>query len=260
MPVLVMVRHGESDWNKQNRFTGWIDVDLSESGVEQARLAGRLLKAEDLRLDLAYTSVLKRAIRTLWIVLDELDMMWLPEVKSWRLNERHYGGLQGLNKAETAARHGDEQVRVWRRSYDVPPPPLADDEPSHPRHDPRYRDVPPGLLPGGESLKITLERVMPIWQERLEPSLREGKNLLIAAHGNSLRALAKHLFAISDEAIPGLEIPTGNPLLIELDRRPEAADGPLPRREPRRAGAEGGVRRAAQGLGAVPPRRSVGMI
>ena len=216
MPVLVMVRHGESDWNKQNRFTGWIDVDLSESGVEQARLAGRLLRAENLRFDLAYTSVLKRAIRTLWIVLDELDLMWLPEFKSWRLNERHYGGLQGLNKAETAARHGDEQVHVWRRSYDVPPPPLADDDPSHPRHDPRYRDVPPELLPGGESLKITLERVMPIWQERLAPALREGKNLLIAAHGNSLRALAKHLFAISDEAIPGLEIPTGNPLLIEL--------------------------------------------
>ena len=238
MPVLVMVRHGESDWNKQNRFTGWIDVDLSESGVEQARLAGRLLKAEGLRLDLAYTSVLKRAIRTLWIVLDELDMMWLPEVKSWRLNERHYGGLQGLNKAETAARHGDEQVRVWRRSYDVPPPPLADDDPSHPRHDPRYRDVPPELLPGGESLKITLERVMPIWQERLAPALREGKNLLIAAHGNSLRALAKHLFGISDEAIPGLEIPTGNPLLIELsdDLRPRTVRyldasraGPVPK-------------------------------
>jgi 2,3-bisphosphoglycerate-dependent phosphoglycerate mutase len=238
MPVLVMVRHGESDWNKQNRFTGWIDVDLSESGVEQARLAGRLLKAEDLRLDLAYTSVLKRAIRTLWIVLDELDMMWLPEVKSWRLNERHYGGLQGLNKAETAARHGDEQVHVWRRSYDVPPPPLTDDDPSHPRHDPRYRDVPPELLPGGESLKITLERVMPIWQERLEPSLREGQNLLIVAHGNSLRALAKHLFAISDEAIPGLEIPTGNPLLIELtdDLKPQAVRyldtsraGPVPK-------------------------------
>jgi len=238
MPVLVMVRHGESDWNKQNRFTGWIDVDLSESGVEQARLAGRLLKAESLRLDLAYTSVLKRAIRTLWIVLDELDMMWLPEVKSWRLNERHYGGLQGLNKAETAARHGDEQVHVWRRSYDVPPPPLADDDPSHPRHDPRYRDVPPELLPGGESLKITLERVMPIWQERLAPALREGKNLLIAAHGNSLRALAKHLFAISDEAIPGLEIPTGNPLLIELsdDLRPRTVRyldasraGPVPK-------------------------------
>jgi 2,3-bisphosphoglycerate-dependent phosphoglycerate mutase len=238
MPVLVMVRHGESDWNKQNRFTGWIDVDLSESGVEQARLAGRLLKAESLRFDLAYTSVLKRAIRTLWIVLDELDMMWLPEFKSWRLNERHYGGLQGLNKAETAARHGDEQVRVWRRSYDVPPPPLADDDPSHPRHDPRYRDVPPELLPGGESLKITLERVMPIWQERLAPALREGKNLLIAAHGNSLRALAKHLFGISDEAIPGLEIPTGNPLLIELtdDLRPRTVRyldasraGPVPK-------------------------------
>ena len=238
MPVLVMVRQGESDWNKQNRFTGWIDVDLSESGVEQARLAGRLLKAENLRFDLAYTSVLKRAIRTLWIVLDELDLMWLPEFKSWRLNERHYGGLQGLNKAETAARHGDEQVHVWRRSYDVPPPPLAEDDPSHPRHDPRYRDVPPELLPGGESLKITLERVMPIWQERLAPALREGKNLLIAAHGNSLRALAKHLFAISDEAIPGLEIPTGNPLLIELsdDLKPQAVRyldtsraGPVPK-------------------------------
>jgi 2,3-bisphosphoglycerate-dependent phosphoglycerate mutase len=217
MPVLVMVRHGESDWNKQNRFTGWIDVDLSESGVEQARLAGRLLKAEDLRLDLAYTSVLKRAIRTLWIVLDELDLMWLPEFKSWRLNERHYGGLQGLNKAETAARHGDEQVHIWRRSYDVPPPPLADDDPSHPRHDPRYRDVPPELLPGGESLKITLERVMPIWQERLAPALREGKSLLIAAHGNSLRALVKYLDNVSEADIVELNIPTGMPLVYELD-------------------------------------------
>jgi 2,3-bisphosphoglycerate-dependent phosphoglycerate mutase len=237
MPVLVMVRHGESDWNLQNRFTGWVDVDLSETGVAQARLSGQLLKAEGLRLDLAYTSVLRRAIRTLWIMLDELDMMWLLQAPSWRLNERHYGGLQGLNKAETAAKYGDAQVHTWRRSYDVPPPPLAPDDPAHPRHDPRYRDVPPDLLPGGESLAITLDRVMPIWEERLAPDLREGRNLLVAAHGNSLRALAKHLFAISDEAIPTLEIPTGNPLVIDLGddlapRRVRYLDGrragPLP--------------------------------
>jgi 2,3-bisphosphoglycerate-dependent phosphoglycerate mutase len=225
MPVLVMVRHGESDWNKQNRFTGWIDVDLSESGIEQARLAGRLLLQEGVRPSLAYTSVLKRAIRTLWIVLDELDMMWLPEVKSWRLNERHYGGLQGLNKKQTTEQYGPEQTHVWRRSYDVPPPPVNPRSKYHPRNDPRYRDVDPALLPGGESLKITLERVMPVWRESLAPALREGRDLLIAAHGNSLRALAKHLFEISDEAIPGLEIPTGNPLVIELtdDLRPRSA-------------------------------------
>jgi 2,3-bisphosphoglycerate-dependent phosphoglycerate mutase len=225
MPVLVMVRHGESDWNRQNRFTGWVDVDLSETGTAQARLSGRLLKEQGLRLDLAHTSVLRRAIRTLWIVLDELDMMWLPQTTSWRLNERHYGGLQGLDKAETAARHGDEQVRLWRRSYDLPPPPLPADDPSHPRHDPRYRDVPPELLPGGESLELTLKRVMPYWEERLAPDLRGGRNLLVAAHGNSLRALAKHLFGIGDAEIPGLEIPTGNPLLVELsdELRPRAA-------------------------------------
>jgi 2,3-bisphosphoglycerate-dependent phosphoglycerate mutase len=237
MPVLVMVRHGESDWNRQNRFTGWVDVDLSEAGVAQARLSGQLLKAQGLRPDLAHTSVLKRAIRTLWIVLDELDLMWLPQTTSWRLNERHYGALQGLDKAETAARHGDEQVRLWRRSYDLPPPPLPADDPSHPRHDPRYRDVPPELLPAGESLEITLRRVMPYWEERLAPELRAGRNLLVAAHGNSLRALAKHLFAIADEAIPTLEIPTGNPLVVELSEelRPrgaryldESRAGPVP--------------------------------
>jgi 2,3-bisphosphoglycerate-dependent phosphoglycerate mutase len=225
MPVLVMVRHGESDWNRQNRFTGWVDVDLSETGVAQARLSGQLLKAEGLRLDLAHTSVLRRAIRTLWIVLDELDLMWLPQTTSWRLNERHYGALQGLDKAETAARHSAEQVHLWRRSYDVPPPPLPADDPSHPRHDPRYRGVPPELLPSGESLELTLRRVMPYWEERLAPELRGGCNLLVAAHGNSLRALAKHLFAIGDKEIPGLEIPTGNPLVVELsdDLRPRSA-------------------------------------
>lgn len=216
MPVLVMVRHGESDWNRQNRFTGWVDVDLSETGMAQARLAGRLLKERGVRLDQAYTSVLKRAIRTLWTVLDELDLMWLPQAVEWRLNERHYGALQGLDKAETAARHGDEQVKVWRRSFDTPPPPLPDDDPSHPRHDPRYRDVPPELLPAGESLALTLKRVMPVWDERLAPALRDGDNLLVAAHGNSLRALAKHLFKIGDQEIVGLEIPTGNPLVVEL--------------------------------------------
>ena len=238
MPVLVMVRHGESDWNRQNRFTGWVDVDLSDTGTAQARRSGVMLKAEGLRFDQAYTSVLKRAIRTLWIMLDELDLMWLPQAVEWRLNERHYGALQGLDKAETAARHGDEQVKVWRRSFDTPPPPLPDDDPSHPRHDPRYRDVPPDALPAGESLALTLRRVMPVWDERLAPSLRKGDNLLVAAHGNSLRALAKHLFGIGDQEIVGLEIPTGNPLLVELsdDLRPRSARyldeeraGPVPK-------------------------------
>jgi len=238
VPVLVMVRHGESDWNRQNRFTGWVDVDLSDTGTAQARRSGVMLKAEGLRFDQAYTSVLKRAIRTLWIMLDELDLMWLPQAVEWRLNERHYGALQGLDKAETAARHGDEQVKVWRRSFDTPPPPLPDDDPSHPRHDPRYRDVPPDALPAGESLALTLRRVMPVWDERLAPALRQDDNLLVAAHGNSLRALAKHLFGIGDQEIVGLEIPTGNPMLVELsdDLRPRSARyldeeraGPVPR-------------------------------
>jgi 2,3-bisphosphoglycerate-dependent phosphoglycerate mutase len=237
LPHLVMVRHGESDWNRQNRFTGWADVDLSEAGVAEARRAGELLLGVGLEYDIAFTSVLKRAIRTLWIVLDGLDRMWLPQVADWRLNERHYGALQGLNKAETAAQHGKEQVRLWRRSYDVPPPPLAPDDPAHPRHDPRYARLPREVLPATESLKITLERVMPCWDETIAPRLREGQNVLVAAHGNSLRALAKHLFKISDEAIPGLEVPTGNPILIELsdELKPvtaryldEARAGPLP--------------------------------
>jgi 2,3-bisphosphoglycerate-dependent phosphoglycerate mutase len=232
-----MIRHGESDWNRQNRFTGWVDVDLSEAGIAQARRSGELLRETGLAFDITFTSVLKRAIRTLWIVLDELDRMWLPQVTDWRLNERHYGGLQGLNKAETAARHGDEQVHIWRRSFDVPPPPLALDDPMHPAHDPRYANVPKELLPATESLKITLDRVMPAWGERIAPELRAGRNVLIAAHGNSLRALAKHLFGIGDQEIVGLEIPTGNPILLELDEalRPLTARyldadraGPLP--------------------------------
>jgi 2,3-bisphosphoglycerate-dependent phosphoglycerate mutase len=238
MPHLVMIRHGESDWNKQNRFTGWVDVDLSETGIVQARRSGELLRETGLTFDIAFTSVLKRAIRTLWIVLDELDRMWIPQIPNWRLNERHYGALQGLNKAETAARHGDAQVHIWRRSFDIPPPPLAPDDPMHPGHDPRYAKLPPELLPATESLKITLGRVMPSWDEAIAPRLREGQNVLIAAHGNSLRALAKHLFGIGDQEIVGLEIPTGNPILIELDAalKPlsaryldEGRAGPLPK-------------------------------
>ena len=217
MPHLAMVRHGESDWNLENRFTAWVDVDLSATGLAQAKKAGELLRAEGIEFDQTFTSVLKRAIRTLWIVLEGLDRMWLPQTASWRLNERHYGGLQGLNKAETAARHGNAQVRIWRRSFDVPPPPLALDDAMHPSHDPRYRDVPPALLPSTESLKLTLDRVMPYWSEAIAPQLAAGRNVVIAAHGNSLRALAKHLFEIGDAEIIGLEIPTGNPILIELD-------------------------------------------
>jgi 2,3-bisphosphoglycerate-dependent phosphoglycerate mutase len=217
VPHLAMIRHGESDWNLENRFTGWVDVDLSATGLAQAAKAGVLLRAEKIEFDQAFTSVLKRAIRTLWIVLEGLDRMWLPQTASWRLNERHYGALQGLNKAETAAKHGKEQVHVWRRSFDVPPPPLALDDVMHPSHDPRYRGVPDDLLPATESLKITLDRVMPYWSEAIAPELARGGNVLIAAHGNSLRALAKHLFEIGDAEIIGLEIPTGNPILIELD-------------------------------------------
>ena len=177
MPYLAMIRHGESDWNLQNRFTGWVDVDLSETGVAQARRSGELLRAEGIEFDLAYTSVLKRAIRTLWIVLDELDRMWLPQITSWRLNERHYGALQGLNKAETAAKHGDAQVKIWRRSFDITPPPLALDDPMHPSHDPRYAGLSADLLPATESLKITLDRVMPCWGEAIAPQLREGTDV-----------------------------------------------------------------------------------
>jgi len=211
---LVLVRHGQSEWNLQNKFTGWVDVDLSEKGYAEAKHAGEILKDHGLEFDKAYTSVLKRAIKTLNIILEESDQLWLPTVKSWRLNERHYGALQGLNKAETAEKYGDEKVHIWRRSYDTLPPLMNADDKLSQVNDRRYlKDV----VPMAENLKITLERVMPIWQDQIEPDLRDGKNIIIAAHGNSLRALTKHLEGISDEDIMGLEIPTGSPIIYELD-------------------------------------------
>jgi len=215
--TLVLLRHGQSTWNMENRFTGWTDVDLSEVGIAEAREAGRLMREEGFEFDLAFTSVLRRAIRTLWIALDELDRMWLPIEHSWRLNERHYGDLQGLNKAETAQRFGDEQVRIWRRSYDTPPPALDLDDARHPSLDPRYAGVDPALLPRCESLKDTVARVLPLWRETIAPTIASGRRVLIAAHGNSLRALVKYLDDVSDEAIIGLNIPTGVPLVYELD-------------------------------------------
>ena len=217
MPTLVLLRHGESIWNKENRFTGWTDVDLSETGRTEATNAGRLMKAEGLSFDIAYTSVLKRAIRTCWIALDELDLLWIPVARSWRLNERHYGALQGLNKAETAAKHGDEQVKIWRRSYDIPPPALTPDDPRHPGRDPRYRGLAASDLPLTESLKDTVARFLPYWTETIDPAIRGGQRVLIAAHGNSLRALVKYLDGISDADIVELNIPTGVPLVYELD-------------------------------------------
>jgi 2,3-bisphosphoglycerate-dependent phosphoglycerate mutase len=219
MPTLVLLRHGESTWNKENRFTGWTDVDLSERGREEARAGGRLLKDGGYGFDLAYTSVLKRAIRTLWIALDELDQMWLPVINSWRLNERHYGALQGLNKAETAEQHGEAQVKIWRRSYDMPPPPLTPDDPRNAAFDPRYAGLSPGEVPLTESLKETVERFLPYWHDVIAPSIHSGKRVLIAAHGNSLRALVKYLDNISNEEIVELNIPTGIPLVYELDDR-----------------------------------------
>ncbi|MEJ2128633.1 MAG: 2,3-diphosphoglycerate-dependent phosphoglycerate mutase [Woeseiaceae bacterium] len=212
---LVLCRHGQSDWNLKNLFTGWKDVDLTEQGIQEAIDAGQLLKEMGYEFDVAYTSVLKRAIRTLWIMLDEMDLMWIPVIRDWRLNERHYGALQGLNKAETAAKYGDEQVHIWRRSYDIPPPELEIDDERHPSHDPRYAGI--DNLPGAESLKLTLDRVRPCWDDVIAPDLRAGKNVLIAAHGNSLRALVKMLDKISDEEITGFNIPTGIPLAYELD-------------------------------------------
>jgi 2,3-bisphosphoglycerate-dependent phosphoglycerate mutase len=212
---LILCRHGQSDWNLKNLFTGWTDVDLTEQGVKEAVEAGRTVAALDYDIDIAFTSVLKRAIRTLWLMLDEMDRMWIPVVRDWRLNERHYGALQGLNKAETAAKYGDEQVHIWRRSYDVPPPALEADDERHPSHDPRYRGI--ADLPATESLALTLERVRPCWAEKIAPELRAGRNVLIAAHGNSLRALVKMLDGISDEEITGFNIPTGVPLAYELD-------------------------------------------
>ena len=212
---LVLCRHGQSTWNLENLFTGWKDVDLTEKGIEEARQAGRDLKDLGIRFDVAYTSVLKRAIRTLWLILDEMDQMWVPVIRAWQLNERSYGALQGLNKAETAAKHGEEQVLIWRRSYDIPPPAIAEDDERHPRFDPRYAGI--ANLPATESLKTTLERVAPYWETHIVPRLKAGENVLITAHGNSLRALVKMLDGISDEEITGLIIPTGIPLLYELD-------------------------------------------
>jgi 2,3-bisphosphoglycerate-dependent phosphoglycerate mutase len=216
MIKLVLLRHGESIWNKENLFTGWTDVDLSDQGKAEAKRAGELLKAERFIFDVAFTSVLKRAIRTLWITLDELDLMWIPVEHSWRLNERHYGALQGLNKAQTAAKYGDDQVLIWRRSYDVPPPPLKTSDPQYPGNDPRYRDLNPSELPVTECLKDTVARFLPYWHQSIVPTLRAGKKVIIAAHGNSQRALVKYLDKISDEEIVGLNIPTGVPLIYEL--------------------------------------------
>jgi 2,3-bisphosphoglycerate-dependent phosphoglycerate mutase len=217
MHKLVLIRHGESVWNKANLFTGWTDVDLSERGMAEAHAGGKSLREEGHGFDVAFTSVLKRAIRTLWVVLDEMDLMWIPVQRSWRLNERHYGGLQGLNKAETAAKYGDEQVHIWRRSYDVRPPALELDDERHPGHDPRYRDLAPEDVPAAECLKDTVARFLPFWHETIAPTIRAGKRVVIVAHGNSLRALVKYLDDISDEEIPGLNIPTGIPLVYELD-------------------------------------------
>ena len=214
---LVLLRHGESDWNRENRFTGWTDVDLSVKGIEEARAAGRLLREEKFRFDHCFTSVLKRAIRTLWLGLDEMDLMWLPVDKSWRLNERHYGALQGLNKAETAAKFGDQQVLVWRRSYDTPPPALEPGDPRSPAADPRYAQLARGDLPLTECLKDTVARVLPYWNGTIAPAIRAGERVLVAAHGNSLRALVKYLDHVSDADIVGLNIPTGIPLVYELD-------------------------------------------
>ncbi|WP_454692246.1 2,3-diphosphoglycerate-dependent phosphoglycerate mutase [Achromobacter aloeverae] len=217
MHKLVLMRHGESQWNLENRFTGWTDVDLTEKGRAEARAAGELLKKEGYAFDVAFTSVLKRAIRTLWIALDAMDAMYTPVGNSWRLNERHYGALQGLNKAETAAKFGDEQVLIWRRAYAIAPDPLSLDDERHPRFDSRYAKVPADQLPATECLKDTVARVLPFWNESIAPAIKAGRRVLVAAHGNSLRALIKHLDNISDEDIVGLNIPTGQPLVYELD-------------------------------------------
>ena len=218
MFTLVLLRHGESDWNRQNRFTGWTDVDLTEKGRAEAQQAGRLMQEAGYTFDLAYTSVLTRAIRTSWIALDEMHLLWIPVVRDWRLNERHYGALQGLDKAETAAKHGDAQVKIWRRSYDLPPPALTVDDPRHPSHDPRYAALAPSDLPATESLKDTVARFLPYWHETIAPVIRSGRRVLITAHGNSLRALVKYLDGISDADITELNIPTGIPLVYELDQ------------------------------------------
>ncbi|HMD76402.1 MAG TPA: 2,3-diphosphoglycerate-dependent phosphoglycerate mutase [Terracidiphilus sp.] len=217
MYKVVLLRHGESIWNKENLFTGWTDVDLSEKGREEATQAGVMMKEQGYRFDLAYTSVLKRAIRTLWMALDEMDLMWIPVERDWRLNERHYGALQGLNKAETAAKYGEDQVKLWRRSYDIRPPALDEEDPRYPGRDPRYRNVPKEQLPLSECLKDTVDRFLPCWHQVIAPSIRSGKQVLIAAHGNSLRALVKYLEDVPEQQIVDLNIPTGVPLVEELD-------------------------------------------
>ena len=218
MYKLVLVRHGQSTWNLENRFTGWTDVGLTDQGVAEAHEAGRLLREDGYTFDVAYTSVLKRSIKTLWIVLEEMELEWIPVYRAWQLNERHYGALQGLNKAEMAVKFGEEQVHVWRRSYDIPPPALELTDERHPKFDPRYASMKPEEVPATESLKITLERVLPYWHSTLAPAIKSGQRVLVAAHGNSLRAMVKYLDNISDEEIPGLNIPTGVPLVYELDK------------------------------------------
>ena len=217
MKTLVLLRHGESTWNMENRFTGWTDVDLSPRGIEEARAAGRQMLSDGYVFDVAFASILKRAIRTLWLALDEMDLMWIPVYKSWRLNERHYGALQGLNKLETVERHGETQVKIWRRSYDIRPPALSADDPRSPGNDPRYSELDPQEIPLTECLKDTVDRVLPYWNQMIAPAVRAGKRVLIASHGNSLRALIKYLDKISDEAIVELNIPTGIPLVYELN-------------------------------------------
>ena len=217
MYKLVLVRHGQSTWNLENRFTGWTDVGLTEQGVAEAHEAGRLLREGGYTCDVAYTSVLKRAIKTLWIVMEEMGLEWIPVIRAWQLNERHYGALQGLNKAEMAAKFGEEQVHIWRRSYDTPPPALELTDERHPKFDPRYASLSPKEIPATETLKITLERVLPYWHSTLAPAIKSGQRVLVAAHGNSLRAMVKYLDNVSDEEIPGLNIPTGVPLVYELD-------------------------------------------
>ncbi|MHB8853393.1 MAG: 2,3-diphosphoglycerate-dependent phosphoglycerate mutase [Ignavibacteriaceae bacterium] len=216
---IVLLRHGESEWNKENRFTGWTDVDLSGKGIEEAKSAGEILKSEGFVFDMAFTSVLKRAIRTLWLTLDELNLMWIPVERAWELNERHYGSLQGLNKAETAAKYGEEQVKIWRRSYDIQPPALEKTDLRFPGNDPRYNGLSESELPDTECLKDTVQRVVPFWEERIAPLIENGKRIIIVAHGNSLRALVKHLDKIPDDEIVELNIPTGTPLVYELDEK-----------------------------------------
>lgn len=217
MASLILLRHGQSTWNLENRFTGWVDVDLTEKGRKEGIAAGRLLKEKNIQVDLAYTSVLTRAIRTLWVALDEMDAMWVPVTRSWLLNERHYGGLTGLNKAETAAKHGDEQVHIWRRSYDIPPPDMDEADEHNPNNDRRYFDVPAEQMPLTESLFTTLQRVLPYWDAEIAPQIKAGKNVIISAHGNSLRALVKHLKNIPNDEITSLNIPNGIPWKFELD-------------------------------------------